>query len=110
MATVFWHMHGMIRIGYMENGKAFTAQYYSGLLDRFDAAIQTKRPYLAREKIFFYQDNAAAHKAFETMTKLTELMCELLSQSPYSPDLAPCDQYLFPNLKRWLADKKILLK
>jgi len=25
---------------------------------------------------------------------------------PYSPDLAPCDFFLFPNLKTWLSGKK----
>jgi len=31
------------------------------------------------------------------MAKLVELRYELLSRPPYSPDLAPCDFYLFPK-------------
>ena len=40
------------------------------------------------------------------MSKLVELGYELLPHSPYSPDLAPCDFFLFPNLKKSLAGQK----
>lgn len=30
----------------------------------------------------------------------------MLSHSPYSPNLAPCDFFLFPNMKTWIAGKK----
>ena len=99
-------MHGIIYIGYLGKGKTIIAQYYSELLDRCDAAIKTKRPHLARKKILFHQDNAPAHKAVEIMTKLTELKYELLPHTPYSPNLAPCNYYLFPDLKRWLTGKR----
>jgi len=42
------------------------------------------------------------------MAKLHELRFELLPHPPYSPDLAPCDFFLFPNLKIWLGEKKFL--
>jgi len=38
---------------------------------------------------------------------LHELRFELLSHPPYSPDLAPCDFFLFPNLKIWLGRQKL---
>ncbi|GBP18354.1 hypothetical protein EVAR_14747_1 [Eumeta japonica] len=37
------------------------------------------------------------------MAKIHELRYELLPHPAYSPDLAPCDYYLFPNLKKWLG-------
>ncbi|XP_033213329.1 protein GVQW3-like [Belonocnema kinseyi] len=37
----------------------------------------------------------------------SQLGFELVPQPPYSPDLAPSDYYLFPNLKRWLTGKRI---
>jgi len=39
------------------------------------------------------------------MTKL-QLGYELIPHPPYSPDLAPYDFFLFPNLKTWLGGKK----
>ena len=53
MATVFWDVHGIIHIDYLEKGKKNTAQYFRELLDQFEAAIKHKRLHLARKKIFF---------------------------------------------------------
>lgn len=41
------------------------------------------RPHLYKNKVLFHQDNASEHT---------------------SPNLAPCDFHLFPNLKKWLHD------
>ena len=41
------------------------------------------------------------------MAKLHELNFELLPHPPYSPDLAPYDYWLFADLKKMLAVKKI---
>ena len=35
-----------------------------------------------------------------------ELRYELLPPLPYSPDLAQSDNFLFPNLKKWLGEKR----
>ena len=56
--------------------------------------------------MLFHQDIARGHTCAVTMTKLHELNFELLSYPPYSPDLAPCDFFLFPNMQKWLAGKR----
>ncbi|XP_017776550.1 PREDICTED: histone-lysine N-methyltransferase SETMAR-like [Nicrophorus vespilloides] len=58
---------------------------------------------LLTEKRCHDQDNAPIH----TMTKTNKLMLELLPHSLYSPDLAPSDYLLFPNLKKWLDGKRL---
>ncbi|KAG5330265.1 MOS1T transposase, partial [Acromyrmex heyeri] len=50
--------------------------------------------------------NAPAHSSAVATVKLLQLRYELLPHPPYSPDLAPCDFFLFPNLKKWLGGKK----
>ncbi|EGI57968.1 Histone-lysine N-methyltransferase SETMAR, partial [Acromyrmex echinatior] len=40
------------------------------------------------------------------MIKLDQLRFELVAHPSYSPDLAPSNYYLFPNLKRWLQGKR----
>ena len=52
--------------------------------------------------MFFHNDNAPVHISAE----FVELGYELLPHPPYSPDLAPCDFFLFPNLKKSLARQK----
>jgi len=38
--------------------------------------------------------------------KLRDLKYELLEHPSYSPDLAPSDFHLFPNLKKFVAGKR----
>ena len=45
-------------------------------------------------------DNARPHTARATIDALEALKFEVLSQPPYSPDLAPSDFHFFPHLKR----------
>ena len=56
--------------------------------------------------MLFHQDNAPAHMSIVVMAKIKELKLELLPHLPYSPDLAPSDFCLFPNLTKWLSGKR----
>ena len=40
------------------------------------------------------------------MAKVHELRFKLLPYPSYSPDLAPSDFFLFPNLKIWIGGKR----
>jgi len=106
MATDFWDSQGVIYIDYLEKGKTVTWLYYAELLGRFDAELQKIRPHLVKNKVLFHHDNAPAHTSALAKAKLVELGYELLPHPPYSPDLAPCDLFLFPNLKKLLAGQK----
>jgi len=106
MATVFWDSQGIIFTDYLEKGRTITGQYYADLLGRFDGELKRKQPYLAKKKVLFYRDNASAHSSAIATAKLVELCYELLSHPLYSLDLAPCDFYLFPNMKKWLGGKR----
>ena len=56
--------------------------------------------------MLFHHDNAPDLASVVATAKLVELGYELLPHPPYSPDLAPCDFFLFPNLKKSLAGQK----
>ena len=57
-------------------------------------------------KTKFLQDNARSHIAKITQHKIEELVWELPSYPPYSPDLASSDYHLFRSKERFLEDKK----
>jgi len=61
---------------------------------------------LAKKKVLFHHDNAPAHTSALPKAKFVELGYELLPHPPCSPDLATCDFFLFPNLKKSLAGQK----
>ena len=106
MATVFWDARGIIFIDYLQKGKTVNGEYYANLLSQFDEELKKKRPHLAKKKVLFHQDNARVHTCAVSMAKIHELGYELLPHPPYSPDLAPSDYFLFPNLKKWLGGKR----
>ncbi|XP_036336279.1 histone-lysine N-methyltransferase SETMAR-like [Rhagoletis pomonella] len=108
MASIFWDAQGIIFINYLEKGKTITAEYYSSLLDTLDQNIKQKRPHLKKKKILFHHDNAPSHSSWKTQEKINELGYELLPHPPYSPDLAPSDFFLFPNMKKWLGGKRFV--
>ena len=58
------------------------------------------------EKLLFHQDNALCYKLIAMMAKLQDLHFELLPHSPYSPDLATSDYWLFADLKGILQGKR----
>ena len=51
------------------------------------------------EGVLFHQVNAPAHKSVVAMAAVHEYGFELVDLPPYSPDLAPSDYFLFPNMK-----------
>lgn len=106
MATFFWDAKGILLIDYLEKGKTITGPYYAALLDRLKDEITRSRPHLAKNKVLFHHDNAPCHTSFVVQAKLDELGFQMISQPPYSPDLAPSDFFLFPNFKRFLSGKR----
>ena len=62
--------------------------------------MAAKRPELAANGWILHQDNAPAHRAIATQETIAQLGIEIMPHPPYSPDLAPCDFYLFPQVKK----------
>ncbi|KAG5344024.1 SETMR methyltransferase, partial [Acromyrmex charruanus] len=70
------------------------------------ATLKKKRPHLAKKKVLFPQDNTRVYTCPAPMAKVNEFHYELLPHQAYSPDLAPCDYFLFLNLKKWFGRKR----
>ncbi|GFR95907.1 transposase [Elysia marginata] len=58
------------------------------------------------QRTLLLHDNAGPHKARARTQSLQELRIQVLPHPAYSPDLAPCDVWLFPILKDRLAGRK----
>jgi transposase len=46
-----------------------------------------------------HHDNAPSHSSHLIQTFLAKHSITVVRQAPYSPDMAPCDFWLFPKLK-----------
>ena len=59
-----------------------------------------KRPALFKSALWhFHEDNAPVHNFILVTDYLTKMGINTVPQPPYSPDLAPCDFWLFPKLR-----------
>ncbi|XP_073527124.1 histone-lysine N-methyltransferase SETMAR-like [Phyllobates terribilis] len=106
MASIFWDAEGIIMVDYLEKGATITGSYYAEQIRRLREAIKEKRRGKLRAGVLFHRDNAPAHKAAVAMATIQEAGFELVEHSPYSPDLAPSDFFLFPRLKEHLWGKR----
>ena len=91
MASIFWDVHGILFIDYLDKGQPINSDYYMAILNRLCAEIEKKWPHMQKKKVLFHQNNAPCHKSIKTMVELNELSFELLPHPPYSPDLSPSD-------------------
>ena len=49
----------------------------------------------------FHQDNAPVYNSILVTDYLTKMGIKTVPHPPYNPDVAPCDFWLFPNLRGW---------
>lgn len=108
MASVFWDSEGILLVDYLMKGHTVTGEYYSNLLWQLRDNIKEKRHGKLTKGILFHQDNAPAHTSNIAMATIHDCGFELMSHPPYSPDLAPSDYHLFPNLKKSLAGQRFV--
>ncbi len=109
MLTAFFDRNGIVHAEFKDPGVHVTAESYCATIRRFKESVRRKRPALWRrnaagERSFFLlHDNASPHTADDTVELLQQSGIPLLDHPPYSPDLAPCDYFLFPRLKNDLS-------
>lgn len=103
MHLVFFDYQGIIYDHCVQSGQTVTGNYYSSVLKhQLMRKLREKRPDLVTNGWLLHHDNAPAHTSRVCRDILDEIGVELLAHPPYSPDLAPCDFFLFPELKKHL--------
>jgi len=99
MLIVFYDSKGIIHKEFVLPGQTVNAIYYVGVLKRLLSRIRRIRPeYRDPGSWRLLHDNAPSHSATIVSDYLAKNHIFLINHSPYSPDLAPCDYFLFPAL------------
>ena len=96
MATVFCDAKGVI----IFKRSTITGVYYANLLDQLRTAIREKRRGKLAKGVLLQQDNARVHTCKVATDAVERNGYKLIPDPAYSPDLAPTDFFLFPNLKK----------
>ena len=98
MATVFWDANGVIMLDFLPRRSTITRVYYANLLDQLRTTTREKRRGKLSKVVLLQQDKARVHTCKVAMDAVERNGSELKPHPAYSPDLAPNDFFLFPNL------------
>ncbi len=69
-------------------------------------AIKKKRPGVPVSNFLLHQDNAPPHVSATTRLEISLMEMECIRHPPYSPDLAPMDFAVFPEIKAQLRGRR----
>ena len=107
MITVFFDHKGVVMQEFKPPQESITAETYCATLAVLKERIRRKRKELwggarGEHSFFLHHDNASPHTATPTLAFIGSSGIDMVPHPPYSPDLAPCDFFLFPRLKSFL--------
>ena len=106
MLICFFVQEGIVHREFVPPGMTVNADFYCDVLRRLRENVRRKRPQKWRnQNLIIHHDNAPAHRSFKVSQFLAKNNKTVITHPPYSPDLAPCDFFLFPKLKLKLRMK-----
>ncbi|KAA6375984.1 MAG: putative mariner mos1 transposase, partial [Streblomastix strix] len=102
MFTVCFSGGGIQFVHFLPKGttmdsKVFTSEVIKPLQQKYIKEYHAKRG-----EYYLHFDNAPIHKSQYTQTYINAGIFSVLKHPPYSPDISPCDYYLFGLLKQEL--------
>ena len=107
MVTVMFKSTGPLLIHCLNKGETITAKtYIEDCLKPVVRAIEKQRPMSGTKNMKILHDNAKPHVAKDVQDYLKNESIAIIDHPPYSPDLAPCDFWLFSKIKQNLTDHK----
>jgi len=105
--VIFFDNKGPVMQIPVPKGKTVTGKYYRDVvLQKLKKCYKRRRPQTGLKYLRLLHDNAPAHKARIVTEFLKAEKVTVLPHPAFSPDLAPCDFFLFPKLKFHLSGKR----
>ena len=106
MMIVFYGLGGIVRAEFVPRNTTVNSEYYKGLLERLKNDVHRKRPEKWANSFVLHHDNALCHTSLLVRQFLSNKNITVCPHPPYSPDLAPCDFWLFPKVKMTMKGKR----
>lgn len=107
MIITFFDIKGIVHKEFVPTGQTVNSGFYCEVLQRLREKVRRHRPQLWREQTWLlHHDNAPSHTAVLTQQFLAKNKIPVIPHPPYSPDLAPCDFFLFPKMKLKLKGRR----
>ena len=107
MLIAFFDVRGIVHTEFMPQGHTINQHIYRDVLRRLMRSVREKRRELYEKKSWLlHHNNAPVHNALSIREFLAKNNIAVLEQPPYSPDLAPCDFFLFPKPKKVMKETR----
>jgi AraC-like DNA-binding protein len=107
MLIAFFDTEGLVHHEFLRQRQTMNQTVYITILQRLRDAVRRKRPHEWSSGIWLlHHDNTPCHAALSAREFLAKHSVPVVPHPPYSPDLAPCDFFLFPRLKSTLKGKR----
>jgi len=101
MLIVFFVVREIVHLEFVPPGQNVNQEFYLEVLRQLRENVRRKNPELWRSGDWLlHQDNVPAHTALSVTWYVASLGWTVISHPPYSSDLAPCDFFLFPTMKK----------
>jgi len=100
MLICFFDQVWIVHREFVPPGMTVNTDFHCDVLRRLRENVRCKRPLKWRnQNLIIHHDNVLAHRSFKVSQFLAKNNMTVISHPPNSPDLAPCDFFLFPKLK-----------
>lgn len=107
MLICFYDSKGIIHKEFVPPGQTVNAVFYLGVMRRLLSRIRRVRPeYREQGSWRLLHDNAPSHRSTLVTDFLVKNGILSINHSPYSPDMAPCDYFLFGRLHLPMKGKR----
>ena len=107
MFCIFFSIEGIVAKIVIPKGTTVTGNLYANkILPEVFSKFREMSERSTVQDVMLHHDNAAPHTSKIVTKYLKQERVNVLPHLPYSPDLAPCNFFLFPKLKKELKNKK----
>jgi histone-lysine N-methyltransferase SETMAR len=108
MLSAYFSRCRFVSVEFLPMGQKYNSQLFTEMvLPSIEKKRAECRPKLRTTAAHLHVDNAKPHSAKMSIEKIEELGFILVPQPPDFPDLAPCDFFLFGDLKQQLEGKHL---
>ena len=103
--TIFFRASGIVHISYLDKGKIINLQtYIKDCLKPLVGTLKEQRPICGTRNLKFHHDSQKHHIHMSVKKYLEDQNFVVMDHPHYSPDLAPCDFWLFIYIKARLSN------
>ena len=107
MYAIFFDSSGPVVQVPCPSGHTVTGRFYKNyVLKKVKEFYNKKRPSNGWSGVHLLHENASSPNCEVVKFFLASEKVKILNHPPYSPDLSPCDFFLFPRLKKMLSGNK----